>query len=230
MPAEDLAPLQRAAADIEAFDWIVFTSANAVDAFMAVLLNGDRDIRALKGPLLCTVGSSTAEKLAEYGVKVDLVPEEFRAEAVIGAMQSRTPSMDGARVLLPRGDISRDVISDELRAAGALVTDVIAYRTLLDEAQREGDPDVYGMLLEGRIDVVTFTSPSAVRNFAKVYGRDQTADLLKNTVVAAIGPVTAEAAAQLGIQVSVQPATYTIPGLVDAIAAHYRAARTPQSI
>jgi uroporphyrinogen III methyltransferase/synthase len=136
------------------------------------------------------------------------------------AVAART-TLDGARVLLPRADIGREVIADELRAAGALVTDVIAYRTVLEDTQREGDPDIYRMLLEGRIDVVTFTSASAVRNFAKVYGRDQAADLLKSTAVAAIGPVTADAAAQLGINVTIQPATYTVAGLVDAIAAHY---------
>ena len=70
------------------------------------------------------------------------------------------------------------------------------------------------------IDVVTFTSPSAVRNFAEIYGKEQTIDLLKNTVVAAIGPVTAEAAHQLGIEVTVQPTVSTIPALVDAIAMH----------
>ena len=129
--------------------------------------------------------------------------------------------MQGVRVLLPRADIGREVIAEQLRDAGAVVTEVIAYRTILEDTQREGDPDVYGMLLEGRIDVVTFTSPSAVRNFAKIYGAEQTADLLKNTVVATIGPVTADAARQLSIPVTVQPRTYTIPALVDAIAAHY---------
>ena len=187
---------------------------------MTVLLDGARDVRALKGPQLCTVGTGTAERLAEYGIKVDLVPEEFRAEAVVAALATRT-TLDGARVLLPRADIAREVIADELRAAGALVTDVIAYRTVLEDTHREGDPDVYRMLLEGGIDVVTFTSASAVRNFAKVYGRDQAADLLKSTAVAAIGPVTADAAAQLGIHVTIQPTTYTVAGLVDAIAAHY---------
>ena len=167
------------------------------------------------------MGSGTAERLARFGIKVDLVPDEFRAEAVVAALAART-SLDAARVLLPRADIARDVVADQLRAAGALVTDVVAYRTVLEDTNREGDPDVYGMLLEGRIDVVTFTSASAVRNFAKVYGRDQAADLLKSTAVAAIGPVTADAAAQLGINVTIQPTSYTIPGLVDAIAAHYR--------
>ena len=79
------------------------------------------------------------------------------------------------------------------------------------------------MLLEGRIDVVTFTSASAVRNFARVLGEDQAADLLRHTVVATIGPVTAEAAGQLGMSVTIQPVTYTIPALVDAIAAHFDA-------
>ena len=224
-PPQDAGPLRRAAANAGEFDWIVFTSGNAVESFMNVLLEGPRDVRALKGPLLCAVGTGTAERLARYGIKVDLIPAEFRAEAVVEAIASRG-AVANARVLLPRADIGREVIADQLRDAGALVTDVIAYRTVLEDTTREDDPDIYGMLLQGRIDVVTFTSASAVRNFAKVFGADQAADLLKNTVVASIGPVTADAAAQLGIAVTVQPATYTIPALVEAIAAHYSAARS----
>jgi uroporphyrinogen III methyltransferase/synthase len=137
--------------------------------------------------------------------------------------------MHGVRVLLPRADIGREIIGEGLREAGAIVTEVVAYRTILEDAQREGDPDIYGMLLDGRIDVVTFTSPSAVRNFAKIHGADQVADLLKNTVVATIGPVTAEAARQLAIPVTIQPATFTVPALVDAIAAHYTATTTTKT-
>jgi uroporphyrinogen-III synthase len=96
---------------------------------------------------------------------------------------------------------------------------------VLEDGQREDDPDVYKMLLEGRIDVVTFTSPSAVRNFARIYGADQAADLLKQTVVAVIGPVTADAVTQLGIPVTIKPALYTIAALVDAIAAHFVGAK-----
>jgi uroporphyrinogen III methyltransferase/synthase len=224
-PPDDPAPLTRAAEDPGVFDWIVFTSVNAVDAFMNAMLRGHRDIRALKGPRLCAVGTGTAERLASHGIKVDLVPEEFRAESVASALAREAP-LDSARVLLPRSDIGREVIAEQLREAGALVTDVIAYRTVLEDTQREGDPDIYGMLLEGRIDVVTFTSASAVRNFVRIYGADPAADLLRRTTVAAIGPVTAEAARQFSIEVTVQPATYTIPGLVDAIAAHFSAART----
>jgi uroporphyrinogen III methyltransferase/synthase len=228
VPPDDPGPLLRAASDPAVFDWIVFTSVNAVEGFMTALLDGERDLRALKGPRLCTVGSGTAERLARYGIKVDLVPEEFRAEAVASALARQGP-LDGVRVLLPRSDIGREVIAEQLRRDGALVTDVVAYRTVIDDSASEGDPDIYGMLLEGRIDVVTFTSTSAVRNFVKVYGAEQAPDLLRSTVVAAIGPVTAEAAAQLGIAVTVQPATYTVEGLVDAIAAHFAVARLTTS-
>lgn len=227
-PPDDPDPLLRAAAAPEEFDWIIFTSANAVEAFMTALLDGQRDVRALKGPRICTSGTATADKLAAYGIKVDLIPREFRADAVVASLLEHG-SIDGVRVLLPRADIGREVIGEQLREAGALVTEVIAYRTILEDAQREGDPDVYGMLLEGRIDVATFTSPSAIRNFAKIHGAEQTADLLKNTVVATIGPVTADAARQLGIPVTIQPKTYTVPALVDAIAAYYAAAKATKT-
>jgi uroporphyrinogen III methyltransferase / synthase len=195
---------------------------------MAAFLDGSRDIRSLNGPRLCTVGSGTAERLARYGIKVDLIPDEFRAEAVVEAM-TRDGSITGASVLVPRADIGRDVIAEGLRAAGAMITDVVAYRTVLEEAQQDGGPDIYRMLLDGGIDVVTFTSPSAVRNFSAIYGAEQTIDLLKNTVVAAIGPVTADAATQLGLDVTVVPVVATIPALVDAIAMSASSGR-PSSI
>ncbi|MBF8301689.1 MAG: cysG 4 [Acidobacteria bacterium] len=219
-PPDDLGPLRDAAAAADAFDWIAFTSVNAVDAFIKALLDGEGDVRTLKGPRLCAVGTGTAEKLAQYGIKVDLVPGEFRAEALVSAIAAAGP-VDGVRVLLPRADIGREVVADLLRQAGAVVTEVVAYRTILDDTLREGDPDVYGLLLEGRLDVVTFASPSAVRSFARIYGAEAAADLLKHTVVAVIGPVTAEAARQVGIPVTIQPSTYTIAALVDAIVAHY---------
>jgi uroporphyrinogen III methyltransferase/synthase len=224
-PPEDPGPLLKAAGEADAFDWIIFTSANAVESFMTALLDGARDIRALKGPLLCTVGTGTADRLARYGIKVDLVPEEFRAEAVVEAIVDRG-DVEGARILLPRSDIGREVIADRLRQLGASVVEVVAYHTELQDAQRPDDPDVYGMLLEGRLDVVTFTSASAVRNFAQVYGPEQAADLLRKTVVAAIGPVTADAAREVGIQVTVQPVQFTVPALVEAIAQHFAASRT----
>jgi uroporphyrinogen III methyltransferase/synthase len=220
VPPQDPTPLMSAAAGAAGFDWIVFSSANAVDAFMTALLDGERDVRALAGPRLCATGTGTADRLARYGIKVDLVPAEFRAEAVAAAIIDGT-AIEGARVLLPRADIGRDVIATALRDARAEVTEVVAYQTVPTGLPGEGDCDVYGMLLEGRIDVVTFTSASAVRGFADTYGAEQAADVLSRTSVATIGPVTAEAAAERGIRVSIQPTIFSIPALVDAIAAQY---------
>ena len=131
----------------------------------------------------------------------------------------------GLKVLLPRSDIGRDVVADELRRQGADVTEVIAYRTLVVEPEREGEPDIFRMLLERRIDVVTFTSASAVRNFVRVLGAEPAADLLQTTVVACIGPVTAEAATQSGIQTTIMPAQYTVPALVEAIVDYFETER-----
>jgi uroporphyrinogen III methyltransferase/synthase len=224
LPPDDRGPLLEAAAAADRFDWIVFTSANAVDALMQAIVETGGDVRSLKGPLLCAVGSATADQLARYGIKVDLVPSEYRAEALVAALAARG-SLDAVRVLLPRADIGREVVADSLRKGGATVTEVIAYRTVLDESQSDDGPDVYRMLLEGKLQVVTFTSASAVKNFVQIYGADQAADLLSRTCVATIGPVTTEAAERLGIKVTVQASPYTVPALVEAIARHMTAVK-----
>ncbi|NUR56394.1 MAG: uroporphyrinogen-III C-methyltransferase [Acidobacteria bacterium] len=219
-PPEDLEALDRACAEAGSYDWIVFTSANGVEHFMRRLLaNGD--IRDLKGPRICTIGPVTAQQLSRYGVRADLTPEEYRAEAVAEALKARD-QIRGRRILLPRADIAREVLAEELRDAGAVVTEVAAYRTLVAAADRDGDHDVYRMLLDRQIDAVTFTSASTVRNFAKIFGAEQAADLLRTTVVASIGPVTAEAAQQLGIATTVMPKRYTTPDLVDALVQHFQ--------
>jgi uroporphyrinogen III methyltransferase/synthase len=218
-PPEDMEALDRACADAAAYNWIVFTSANAVDTFMTRLLVSG-DVRDLKGVRLCAIGPSTAQRLGRYGMRVDLTPGEARSEAVLESLKS-TGSLKGQRFLLPRADIARELLADQLRDAGADVSEVAAYRTLLAGAEREGDHDIYRMLLDRQIDAVTFTSASTVKNFAKIFGEDQAADLLNTTVVASIGPVTAEAAQQLGINTTVMPERYTIPDLVDALVEHF---------
>ncbi len=220
LPAEDYGPLDEACARAAEFDWIIFSSATAVDAFVARLLAGPQDLRALKGVKLCVVGPATAERLARHGLKVDLTPSEYRAEAVLRAIAEMT-DVEGLTVLLPHADIGRELIADELRKQGAEVTEVVAYRTVAVEPEREGEPDIYRMLLERRIDVVTFTSPSAVRSVVRVLGAEPAADLLRTTVVACIGPVTAETAAQYNIESTVVPSTSTIPALVDAIVEYF---------
>jgi uroporphyrinogen III methyltransferase/synthase len=177
------------------------------------------DVRDLHGVRLCTVGPSTASRLQRYGIRVDLTPAEFRAEALTEALRA-SGSLEGLRILMPRADIARDRLAEELRALGAEVVDVVTYRTIAGNADR-GEYDVYRMLLDRQIDAVTFASASAVRNFVAMLGDEQAADLLHSTVVASIGPVTAEAAQQLGIETSVMPQRYTIPDLVDALVEHF---------
>jgi uroporphyrinogen III methyltransferase/synthase len=218
-PPDDREPLERACAEAGRYDWIIFTSANGADSFMRCLLDGPRDVRALAGARLCTVGPGTAARLARFGLKVDLMPDEHRAEAVAAALAAQG-SLDGTRILIPKADIAREVLADQLRQAGADVDEVVAYRTMATEG--DADLDIYGQLLERRIDVVTFTSASAIRSFAALFGAEQAADLLNHTNVATIGPVAAEAAARHNIRTTITPATYTIPALVEAIVAHFR--------
>ena len=199
---------------------------DAVDSFMSKLTPA-ADVRELKGVRVCAVGPSTASRLLRHGIRADLMPAEYRAEALLDSLRGTGP-LRGKRVLLPRADIARDGLVDELRQAGADLTEVVAYRTTLAQGDRADGRDIYRMLLDGQIDAVTFTSASTVQNFAQIHGQDQAADLLGGTVVASIGPVTAEAAHQLGITTTVQPQRYTIPDLVDALVEHFRG-RGPRS-
>src|SRR5262249_728638 len=162
-PPEDPAPLDRACAEASTFDWIVFTSGNGVDRFMS-RLTATGDVRDLKGVRICTVGPSTSARLERYGIRPDLTPAEYRAEALLDALKG-FGEITGTRFLLPRADIAREILADELRAGGADVVEVVAYRTLVGNGERNGDHDVYRMLLDRQIDAVTFTSASTVTNF-----------------------------------------------------------------
>ncbi|MBM3771322.1 MAG: uroporphyrinogen-III C-methyltransferase [Acidimicrobiia bacterium] len=216
VPPDDYSQMDAACAAIQQFDWLVFSSANAVEAFFQRLFASPLDLRALSRTKLCAVGPATTERLARYGLKVDLVPAEYRAESVVEAF-SMLGAVKGLSVLIPRADIGREVIGDELRRQGASVTEVVAYRTVVVDPEREGEPDVYRMLLDKQLDVVTFASASSVRSFVRAFGKDQAADLLRPVAVAAIGPVTAQAAAQYGIHTTIMPTQYTVPALVDAL-------------
>ena len=128
--------------------------------------------------------------------------------------------LSGARVLFPRAEGAREALAEELRKAGAVVVEVDAFRTVRQPLPSGPGRDIYKMLLDGEIDVVTFTSPSSVRNFVQALGEDQAADLLRTTIVACIGPVTADACERLEIEANVVPKDYTMAGLVAAIVEH----------
>ena len=220
VPPEDFGPLDEAVATVGQYDWVVFTSVNGVDYFFRRLQAGPGDARSLAGVRLCAIGPGTADRLGRHGLKVDVMPAEYRAEAVVEALKA-TGNLAGKRFLLPRADIAREVLADDLRTLGAEVTEVTAYRSVPVEPDREQGPDIYRMLLDKRVDVVTFTSASTVRNFVQLYGAEPVADLLKSVTIASIGPVTAEAAQQSGIQTAIMPSEYTMPGLVQAIVDYF---------
>ena len=216
VPPDNDAPLEAACAAASSFDWIIFTSSNGVDAFMDRLLSKSRDARILDNVHLCAIGPATASRLTEYQLKIDLVPKEHHGDAVADALRRH---VHGARVLLPRANLAQSNLPDALREAGADVVDVAAYRTIPTTSLSN---DVCKAFLERRIDVVTFTSASTVHNFVKLFGKEYAVDLFKTSVIASIGPVTAEAARKLGIDTTIMPETHTVIGLVQAIEDYFR--------
>jgi len=224
-PPDDPEALDRAAASVDQFDWLVLESANAVSRFLGALLRGPRDLRALGGVAVCAIGPSTAERLLGAGLKADVVVPEFRSDNV-GAHMAQIRSLDRQRVLIVRPDHLRDTLAQDLVGRGAAVTDLVAYRTAPASPDSPAAQELYRMLLDNAIDAVTFTSPTAVGRFAALIGEEQAADLLNTTVVAAIGPVTAAAAASLGINTPIVASTYTVDGLLAALVEHFRAPET----
>lgn len=191
--------LDAAARRLERYDWVVFTSANAVHAWPAVRSEA-------RWPTVACVGEATARAATARGIPVSLVPPSFTAEAVARAMDGAA-RLQGARVLWPRASGAREAMRATLEAAGAIVEEVEAYRTCedADAAHR-----LHRELSEEPADLVVFTSPSGVRAFA-AGGRWLGA-------VAVIGTVTCEAALTAGLDVRVLPARHTVEGLVAAIA------------
>lgn len=218
-PPEDPEAIDRAAASVDKFQWVVFESAPAVNRFLAALHRGPRDIRALGPVAICAVGSSTADRLAAAGITPDVVIPEFRVESIGEGLAARG-DLSRQHVLIVRPDHLRDLLADDLSKRGATVTDLVAYRTLADPAESPAVQELYGLLLEGRVDAVTFTSATAVRRFASLFGTEPAADLLNTTTVAAIGPVTAAAATEIGITSVIVGDLFTVEGLVQALVRH----------
>jgi uroporphyrinogen III methyltransferase/synthase len=208
-PPDDPGPLARAIG--APYRWIVFTSANGVSAFFDEVDRQGKDARVFGAARVCAIGPATAEALRARGIRADVVPDEFRGEGAAEAIIAADPDLDGARVLLARAAVAREALPDMLRARGALVDVVPAYSTL-------GPTDEDGARLRdaaATADVITFTSPSTVREVTRAVGPNVTA------TIACIGPVTADAAKEHGWPVHVVAADYTARGLVAALRDHF---------
>ncbi len=227
-PPDDWGPVDAAIARLPDYHWIVFTSVNAVSQFFTRLFAQGRDVRALHHIKTAAIGPVTAQRLRDYGLNTDILPQEYRAEAVVEAFANE--DMNGQQVLLPRATSARPVLPTELRRMGAQVDELPVYITrtsdapdgsLLDESlPKEQRPD---------IDMITFTSSSTVQNFLARIPLPEFRETLSHVKIAAIGPITAQTAREMGLSVDVCATTYTIPGLCAAIANFYSGNHCAQS-
>jgi uroporphyrinogen III methyltransferase/synthase len=213
-PPDDDAPLREAARNPAAFDWIVFTSVNGVDAFFAALAAEGQDARALAGRKVAAVGPATAERLARSGIRADLQPDIFTGAAVAAAMAARQ-DLAGVRILLPRTDIAPRELADALAARGAHLREVVAYRTVPDVSGARAAAEAID---RGEADWITFTSSSTVTNFLDAVGADRVR--ASHARMASIGPTTSATLREAGLAPTVEAEPHTIPGLVEGIVKH----------
>jgi uroporphyrinogen-III synthase len=199
-PSDGGAALGAAAQRVDEYDWVVFTSVNAVERFVPLL--GSRASVLEAG--VAAIGPGTAAALARSGLEPDLVPERYVAESLLEAFP---PPSGRGRVLLPRAAVAREVLPEGLRAAGWEVDVVEAYRT------ERAHPSDESLAAAAKADAMAFTSASSVRNYLEAAGARAVPP-----VVACIGPVTAAAAQESGLTVDVVAAEHTVQGLVDALA------------
>ncbi|HLX26570.1 MAG TPA: uroporphyrinogen-III C-methyltransferase [Candidatus Cybelea sp.] len=195
------------------YAWIVFTSQNGVDRFFDRLAERHADARAIGSLRVAAIGERTAQRLLDRGVRADAVPEEFVAEEVARAVIERSSA--GDRILIYRAQEARDVLPRMLHDAGRTVSVVAAYKTVVPN-----DPHFAAKV--ARADVLTFTSASTVRGFAKLLGGDAAAaEAVRGKCVACIGPITARTARDAGLHVDVTAERYTTLGLLAALEAYF---------
>jgi uroporphyrinogen III methyltransferase/synthase len=209
LPPENMEPLDRSIRMLSKYDWVVFTSRNGVQFFirrMAAIGDPPNRLQRVK---VAAIGPATAAALEKLTKKPDYMPNEFLSEKMVDGLGN----VKGKRILLPRADIASRSLPEHLRSQGASVDEVVAYRTVAPE---DLTFERLSHILGEGVDVVAFTSPSTVRNLARV-GVGGLGALLKGVKVACIGPVTADAAKTLGVHVDIVASNHTVDDLVEAI-------------
>ncbi len=208
-PLEDASVLDQAINQLYDYHWVIFTSVNGVSAFWDRLVAAGKDRRAFDGVRIAAIGPATARAVEQRGLQARFIPDEYVAEAIAEGI----PDVRGQRILLPRADIAREALAVELKRRGAIVHEIAAYRTLPTA------PDPRGLAeLQHGVDVITFTSSSTVRNFVALVGR---AAIPPHTVVACIGPITAQTAREHGLRVDIVASEYTVNGLMQALVDYF---------
>jgi len=213
VPPSSFAELDQAIARLDHIDFLLLTSVNAVNAFFDRLERLGLDVHALINLQTVAVGPKSAAALAERGVHVELVPEDYRAEGVVALLRDR---VSGKRLLYPRAALARDLIPKELRAAGAEVIAPVAYTS----TNPVGAADRLQHAITEGLDLLTFTASSTVRNFVQLLSANDLS-LARQVPAASIGPLTSKTARELGFNVAVEPASSTLDDLVVAIEAFF---------
>ncbi len=204
----DYGPLDNAISQLNSYDWVIFTSVNGVSRFVERLDASKSDLRLLRAKV-CAIGPATRAAIEKLHVKVDAIGQEYVAEGLLQALVDY--SLQGARILLPRAEVARDLIPAELARRGARTDVVDTYRTVAPAQLRERAKDLFAA--PRKPDCVTFTSSSTVRNLVEAIG----VDTLKGIRAASIGPITSKTARDLGVEVAVEAREFTLVGLVEAI-------------
>ncbi|MBM9603449.1 uroporphyrinogen-III C-methyltransferase [Desulfopila inferna] len=211
---------------IEEYHWILFSSLNGVTYFFDRLFKRGMDARDLKGPGIAAVGRSTADLLHSYGVNADLIPPVFTSEGLADSLLDQ--GVEGRNILIPRAEKGREVLPETLRGAGAQVTIAPVYKNVLPEDRKK---ELRAELETGKVDMVTFTSSSTVRNFLTMLGagsEGELKELLKDVKITAIGPITAKTITDNGLTVNLQPEEHTIEEMVKTIVSYYTELRAQQ--
>jgi len=207
-PPTDLRAFAELVQDAHAYDWIVFTSPNGVNAFFDLFYKLYHDARDIGGARIAAIGPATAQRIKDFHLKVDLQPEEFVAESL--AREFRTQGdIENLRILIARAEKARDLLPRELSALGAIVDEGFAYRTV---PETRDDIGARRRLLEEGADLITFTSSSTVENFLALE-----LPWPAKMQVASIGPITSKTAREHGLEVAVEARRHDIPGLIEAI-------------
>ena len=217
-PPEDPSAMQQVIAGLASFDWIIFTSVNAVEAFFGSLGKAGLDARALVANRICAIGPATTVRIQQYGIRPDAQPLNFTTTDIVECLASRQ-QLTGRRILCPRADIAPKDLPEALAAHGATVKEIAAYRTVPDNANAQ---TVTELLAKDNVDWITFTSSSTVKNFFAVIDPE----LLGKTVrLASIGPSTSATIKQFGFTPTVEAEQYTINGLIEAILSHEKSVK-----
>ncbi len=199
---------------ISDYDWLIFTSVNGVAAFMDRLWETGKDARCVGHLKIAAIGSSTALALARHSLRADVVPDSFRAESLAAEL---VPLVNGKNVLWARANRGRDVLPQTLTEAGATVTECVVYR---NDDVTEFDTEVVELLRSGSLNWVGLSSPSIARQFARLLKTHRLEPWHFETKLAAISPVTAEAAREAGLVIDVEATTYTWDGIVEAVVSY----------